>query len=250
MWLHFPYHPTAGGRLTAWDNDRHTVFVVDDDEAVCDALGMLLRAAGLRVETFCSASLFLKAYRPGSSACLILDIRMPGMSGLDLQDELYKRRISIPIIFLTGHGDVPMAVRALKKAPLTSLKSRMNKSGWYWPCSTRCVRTMGVRRCQADMTKTHRIWPPGWPRFPNVSVKSWSEFWRAGKHGKFRRSCTSASKQWSFTALTSGKSLASHRKPNCSACSSRPKEELEADVPRNLTDPSQGDLWLRTKFSS
>jgi len=101
--------------LTAWDNDRHTVFVVDDDEAVCDALGMLLRAAGLRVETFCSASLFLKAYRPGSSACLILDIRMPGMSGLDLQDELYKRRISIPIIFLTGHGDVPMAVRALKK---------------------------------------------------------------------------------------------------------------------------------------
>ena len=101
--------------MTAWDNDRHTVFVVDDDEAVCDALGMLLRAAGLRVETFCSASLFLKAYRPGSSACLILDIRMPGMSGLDLQDELYKRRISIPIIFLTGHGDVPMAVRALKK---------------------------------------------------------------------------------------------------------------------------------------
>ena len=76
--------------MTAWDNDRHTVFVVDDDEAVCDALGMLLRAAGLRVETFCSASLFLKAYRPGSSACLILDIRMPGMSGLDLKDELYK----------------------------------------------------------------------------------------------------------------------------------------------------------------
>ncbi len=93
----------------------HTVFVVDDDAAVCDALGMLLRAAGMEVETFRSAAAFLKALRPGQMGCLVLDIRMPGMSGLDLQDELHQRKITIPIVFLTGHGDVSMAVRALKK---------------------------------------------------------------------------------------------------------------------------------------
>ena len=95
-----------------------TVFVVDDDEAVCDALGMLLRASGMRVETFNSAQAFLNVYRPQRAGCLLLDIRMPGMSGLDLQDELHKRRYAIPIIFLTGHGDVPLAVRALKRGAI------------------------------------------------------------------------------------------------------------------------------------
>ena len=95
-----------------------TVFVVDNDEAIRDALSMLLRAAGQRVETFNSALTFLNDYRPSRSGCLVLDIRMPGMSGLELQDELHKRRMSIPIVFLTGHGDVPMAVRALKKGAL------------------------------------------------------------------------------------------------------------------------------------
>ena len=97
---------------------QQTVFVVDDDEAVCDALGMLLRASGMRVETFNSAQAFLNVYRPQRAGCLLLDIRMPGMSGLDLQDELHKRRYAIPIIFLTGHGDVPLAVRALKRGAI------------------------------------------------------------------------------------------------------------------------------------
>jgi two-component system, LuxR family, response regulator FixJ len=91
------------------------VFVVDDDEAVRDSLKMLLSAAGLRVETYPSAGSFLKGYVPSHSGCLILDIRMPGMSGLALQDEMHKRRISLPILFLTGHADVPIAVRALKQ---------------------------------------------------------------------------------------------------------------------------------------
>lgn len=95
--------------------EGQTVFIVDDDDAVCDALGMLFRASGMRVETYSSATAFLKFYRPQQAGCLVLDIRMHGMTGLDLQDELHKRRLSIPIIFLTGHGDVPMAVRALKK---------------------------------------------------------------------------------------------------------------------------------------
>ena len=92
-----------------------TVFVVDDDEAVRDALRMLLRACGLRVETFSSAGAFLSEYRTQCPGCLVLDIRMPGMSGPELQDELHKRRIHLPIVFLTGHGDVPLAVRAMKR---------------------------------------------------------------------------------------------------------------------------------------
>ena len=94
---------------------EQTVFVIDDDEAVRDSLGMLLRTAGLQVQLFKSARAFLKRFSRECSGCLILDIRMPVMSGLDLQDELYKRRCRIPIVFLTGHGDIPMAVRALKK---------------------------------------------------------------------------------------------------------------------------------------
>jgi FixJ family two-component response regulator len=94
---------------------NQVVYVIDDDEAVRDAIKMLLQLAGLTVETFNSASVFLKDYRPNCINCLILDIRMPGMSGLELQEELHKRRIRVPIIFLTGHADVPMAVQALKK---------------------------------------------------------------------------------------------------------------------------------------
>lgn len=92
-----------------------TVFVIDDDGAVRDSLATLLRAAGLPVRTYESARHFLREFRPEYSGCLMLDIRMPGMSGLELQEELAQRRCRMPIIFLTGHGDVPTAVRALKR---------------------------------------------------------------------------------------------------------------------------------------
>lgn len=91
-----------------------TVFLIDDDQAVRDAVGLLLRATGLIVESFASATDFLKSdgiRRPG---CLLLDVRMPGMSGLDLQKQLQDQGHRIPIIFMTGHGDVPMATRAMK----------------------------------------------------------------------------------------------------------------------------------------
>lgn len=91
------------------------VYVVDDDAAVRDALGMLFRAAGLQVETFASASAFLSGPRPEAAACLVLDIRMPGVSGTALHDELLAGGSTLPIIFITGHGDIPMAVAAIKK---------------------------------------------------------------------------------------------------------------------------------------
>ena len=90
------------------------VVVVDDDESVRDAIGRLLRSIGLRVEMHASAQAFLQAELPAGPTCLVLDIRMPGQSGLDLQAELAREDIRIPIIFITGHGDVPMTVKALK----------------------------------------------------------------------------------------------------------------------------------------
>jgi len=90
------------------------VFVIDDDESIREALKSLIRSVGLRVETFTSAREFLESKRPDLAACLILDVRMPGLSGLDLQRDLAEANIHIPIIFITGHGDIPMSVRAMK----------------------------------------------------------------------------------------------------------------------------------------
>ena len=90
------------------------VFVVDDDLAVRESLDSLIRSVGLRVETFSSAQEFLRHKLPEAPACLVLDIRMPGRSGLDLQHELAAEERTTPIIFITGHGDIPMSVRAMK----------------------------------------------------------------------------------------------------------------------------------------
>ncbi len=92
-----------------------TVFVIDDDHMIRDGLQSLIRSVGLRVETFASAQDFLGAKRPDTPACLVLDVRMPGLSGLDLQLKLRDDGIPIPIIFITGHGDIPMSVRAMKE---------------------------------------------------------------------------------------------------------------------------------------
>jgi FixJ family two-component response regulator len=90
------------------------VFVVDDDPSVREALTSLIGSVGLRSETFASAQEFLQYQRPDAAACLVLDVRLKGVSGLDLQRELVKTRQQIPIIFITGHGDIPMTVRAMK----------------------------------------------------------------------------------------------------------------------------------------
>jgi FixJ family two-component response regulator len=91
-----------------------TVFVVDDDPAVREALQSLLRSVGLRVELFDSVSAFLAAKKPDVPSCLVLDVRLPGQSGLEFQDELQTENIGLPIIFITGHGDIKMSVRAMK----------------------------------------------------------------------------------------------------------------------------------------
>ena len=97
---------------------KGTVYVVDDDEAVRDSLQWLLEGKDYRVRCFDSAESFLSRYDPREVACLIIDIRMGGMTGLELQDRLIERHSPLPIVFITGHGDVPMAVNTMKKGAL------------------------------------------------------------------------------------------------------------------------------------
>ena len=103
-------------------NYQPTVFIVDDDPAVRDSLRWLLESMRLRVATFGSAEDFLKFYTMHMVGCLILDVRMPGMSGLQLQQFLTKQKYSLPIIFITGHGDIPMAVRAMQAGAMYFLE--------------------------------------------------------------------------------------------------------------------------------
>jgi FixJ family two-component response regulator len=98
-----------------------TVFVVDDDASMREAVSSLIRSAGLRVELFSSAREFLRGKTPEGPACLVLDMRLPDSSGMELQRELTEAENHIPIIFITGHGDIPMSVRAMKAGALEFL---------------------------------------------------------------------------------------------------------------------------------
>ena len=106
---------------------KGTVYVVDDDEAVRDSLQWLLEGKDYRVRCFDSAESFISRYDPREVACLIADIRMGGMTGLELQDKLLERKSPLPIVFITGHGDVPMAVNTMKKGALDFIQKPFNE---------------------------------------------------------------------------------------------------------------------------
>lgn len=103
-----------------------TVFIVDDDQAVARSLRWLIETVRLNVETFASAQAFLDGYDASKRGCLVLDVRMPGMSGLELQERLAASRIQLPIIFITGHGDVQMAVRAVQSGAFDFVEKPFN----------------------------------------------------------------------------------------------------------------------------
>ncbi|MCX7165913.1 MAG: response regulator transcription factor [Rhodocyclales bacterium] len=103
-----------------------TVFIVDDDQAVARSLRWLIESVQLKVETFASAQAFLDGYAAAKPGCLVLDVRMPGMSGIELQERLTVQRISVPIIFITGHGDVQMAVRAVQAGAFDFIEKPFN----------------------------------------------------------------------------------------------------------------------------
>src|SRR5262245_31447258 len=115
----------SGGRTrpggAAMQEGSPCVFVVDDDRSIRESLSNLIRSAGLNVRTFPSAQAFLTTPRPDAPSCLVLDVQLPGLSGLDLQQELAKVQCQIPIIFISGHGDIPMTVRAMKAGAIEFL---------------------------------------------------------------------------------------------------------------------------------
>src|SRR5712675_2636975 len=98
-----------------------TVFVIDDDPDVRASVGRLLRSLGLEAQLFASVSDFLKSAPPDGPSCLVLDVRLPGRSGLDFQRELSAAKKELPIIFVTGHGDIPMSVQAMKRGAIEFL---------------------------------------------------------------------------------------------------------------------------------
>ena len=108
------YHAHKNDRVLNMKAPSVTVFVIDDDEAVRDSLRLLLKSVGFPVQVYGSAQEFLPNYAPHQPGCLVLDIRMPGMSGLELQEQLNHRGATIPVVFITGHGDIPMAVEAMQ----------------------------------------------------------------------------------------------------------------------------------------
>lgn len=103
-------------------NDNQTVFIVDDDEGVRDGLSLLLATVGVSCELYESAQEFLDAYDGEKRGCLVLDIRMPRMTGLDLQKKLQEMGSALPVIFITGHGDIPMAVEAMRRGALDFIR--------------------------------------------------------------------------------------------------------------------------------
>jgi len=129
------------------------VFVIDDDESIREALKSLIRSVGLKVQTFASAHEFLQSRRPDVPACLILDVRMPGLSGLDLQRDLAEANIHIPIIFITGHGDIPMSVRAMKAGAVEFLTKPFRDQDLLDAIQQALERDRLVRSQQADVAE-------------------------------------------------------------------------------------------------
>jgi FixJ family two-component response regulator len=128
------------------------IVVVDDDVALRDSLRWLLESAGYRVTAYATAERFLAACRPGAASCLLLDIRMPGLSGLELQQELNRRGDPVPVIFITGHGDVPMAVSALQAGAFNFIEKPFNDSALL-DLIERAVSAAGM----APLERTQRL---------------------------------------------------------------------------------------------
>jgi FixJ family two-component response regulator len=149
-------------------SDDAMVFVIDDDESIRESLKSLMRSVGLGVETFASAQEFLQSTRPDVPACLILDVRMPGLSGLDLQRELTEANIHIPIIFITGHGDIPMSVRAMKAGAVEFLTKPFRDQDLLDAIQQALERDRRARSQQADSAELRNRYESLTPRETEV----------------------------------------------------------------------------------
>lgn len=132
------------------------VFVVDDDKSVRESLESLIRAMGLGVEIFSSAQQFLSSPRPDAPGCLVLDVRMPGLGGLDLQQQMAGAGIDIPIVFITGFGDIPMSVQAMKAGAVEFLTKPFREADLLDAIEQAIGRDRAARRERAAVTALHR----------------------------------------------------------------------------------------------
>ena len=150
------------------NNVGDMVFVIDDDESIREALRSLIRSVELSVETFASARDFLQSSRPDVASCLILDVRMPGLSGLDLQRDLADANIHIPIIFITGHGDIPMSVRAMKAGAVEFLTKPFRDQDLLDAIQQALERDRHMRSQQADTAELRNRYNSLTPRETEV----------------------------------------------------------------------------------
>jgi FixJ family two-component response regulator len=144
------------------------VFVIDDDALIRDGIRSLVKSVGLRVETFASAQDFMLAKRPDVPACLILDVRMPGLNGLDLQRNLSAANIYIPIIFITGHGDIPMSVRAMKEGALEFLTKPVRGQDLLDAVQKAVAHDRGLRSERAELKEIRQRFDALTPRETEV----------------------------------------------------------------------------------
>jgi FixJ family two-component response regulator len=144
------------------------VFVIDDDALIRDGIHSLIKSIGLRVETFSSAQDFMLAKRPDAPACLVLDVRMPGLNGLDLQRKLNDANIHLPIIFITGHGDIPMSVRAMKEGALEFLTKPVRGQDLLDAVQKAVAHDRGLRSERAELTEIRKRFDSLTPRETEV----------------------------------------------------------------------------------
>jgi len=139
--------------MNARAEQQPVVLVIDDDAGVREALSSLFRSVGLQVKTYASAAEFLQSKLPDGPSCMVLDVRLPGLSGLDFQAELAKANIRIPIVFMTGHGDIPMTVRAMKAGAVEFLPKPFRDQDMLDAVQTGLEIDRDRRRHAADLSK-------------------------------------------------------------------------------------------------
>jgi FixJ family two-component response regulator len=137
----------------AMNNNNTIIYVVDDDVSVCRALGLLLKSHGFKVETFTSASGFLAFKHPKIPSCLVLDIRLPNINGLALQEIMAERGIIIPIVFITGHGSIPMTVKAMKAGAIDFLSKPFSDKELLKAITLAITRSKVENKKQAEVIK-------------------------------------------------------------------------------------------------
>jgi FixJ family two-component response regulator len=147
------------------------VFIVDDDMSIRDALCTLIRSVGFEARTFTSAAEFLNAALPDVPTCLVLDVRLPGLSGLDLQRELGRSGVPIPIIFISGHGDIPMTVRAMKAGAVEFLPKPLREQDLLDAIAQAIDKDRAARRQRTELATVRRRYASLTPREHEVASK-------------------------------------------------------------------------------